>query len=74
MGTQKATSVNKLFSIISKILKYKKPVIYQPQKKGELLKSYLCIEKIKKELGWYPKFSLQEGIEKTINYFKYGKI
>lgn len=74
VGTQKATSVNKLFSIISKILKYKKPVIYQPQRKGELLKSYLCIEKIKKELGWYPKFSLQEGIEKTINYFKYGKI
>jgi len=74
VGTQKATSVNKLFNVISKILGYKKPAVYQPQRKGELFKSYLCIDKIKKELDWYPRFSLQEGIERTINYFKYGKI
>jgi len=74
VGTQKATSVNKLFNIISKILGYKKPPIYQPPRKGELIKSYLCIDKIRRELGWYPKISLQEGIKKTIEYFKNGKI
>jgi len=74
VGTQKATSVNELFKIISKILKYDKSPVYQPPRKGELFKSYLCIDKIKKELGWQPKISLQKGIEETIRYFKYGKI
>jgi len=74
VGTQKATSINELFYMLSKILNYNKLPVYQPPRKGELFKSYLCINKIKKELDWYPQVSLQEGIKKTIRYFKYGKV
>ena len=28
------------------------------------------IDKAKKELSWYPKTSLEEGLDKTINWFK----
>lgn len=28
------------------------------------------IDKAKKELGWYPTVDIQEGLEKTINYFR----
>jgi UDP-glucose 4-epimerase len=70
VGTQKATSVNELFKILSKLTGYKKQPIYQPARKGELFKSYLSIYKIKKQLSWKPKVSLEEGLKKTLDYFK----
>ncbi len=70
VGTQKATSVNELFRILCKIIKYDKKPKYQPARKGELFKSYLDISKIKKELKWSPKVSLNDGLKKVVEYFK----
>ncbi|MFN3550921.1 MAG: NAD-dependent epimerase/dehydratase family protein [Endomicrobiia bacterium] len=70
VATQKAVSVNELFKILSKIIKYNKKPFYQPARKGELFKSYLDISKIKKELNWSPKVSLNDGLKKVVEYFK----
>lgn len=74
IGTQKATSVNTLFRILSKLTDYNEKPIYNPPRKGELFKSYLDISKAKKELSWQPKVKLQDGLRKVVEYFaKNGK-
>lgn len=40
-----------------------------PYRKGENMKLYADIGKAKEILGWRPVVSLQEGIEKTVNYY-----
>lgn len=37
---------------------------------NEIKKQYVSIAKAKKELGWYPEVSLEEGLTKTINWYK----
>ncbi len=39
-------------------------------REGEILKQYVTIAKAKKELGWEPKVSLNEGLEKTYSWYK----
>ncbi len=74
VGTGKATSINKLFGVLKKLTNYNNSPIYKPVRKGELIKSYLDISKIKKELNWQPKTKLEEGIKKVIDYLNNGKI
>jgi len=57
-----------------------KPDIVTGVRKKEIATQYLSIKKAKKILGWYPKFSLERGLEKTIewhnnmlNKYKHGK-
>jgi len=46
-----------------------KPVILN-NTKGEILRQYLSNEKSRRALGWKPKYSLEEGLKKTINWYK----
>lgn len=74
VGTQKATSVNTLFKLLSKLTRYTRKPIYKPARKGELFKSYLDISKAKNELCWQPKVRLEDGLNRVVQYFvKYGK-
>lgn len=70
VGTQKAVSINVLFNMLSKLTGYNRAPIYKPPRKGELFKSYLEISKIKKDVNWKPKVSLENGLEKVVRYFK----
>jgi len=40
-----------------------------PYRKGETMHFYCDNTKAKELLGWNPKFSLDEGLEKTINWY-----
>ena len=40
------------------------------EKKEENPKLYPSIRKIKNRLGWKPKISLNEGLTKTVNFFR----
>lgn len=37
---------------------------------NEVKKQYASVAKIKRELGWFPKTSLDKGLEKTFNWYK----
>ena len=41
-----------------------------PYRNGENMESFADISNAKKILNWSPELPLEEGIEKTINYFK----
>ena len=38
--------------------------------KNEIRHQYLSAEKAKRELGWKPMFTLNEGLAKTIDWYK----
>lgn len=42
-------------------------------RKDENLKIYPNINLVKKVFNWYPKITLQKGLIRTINFYKYGK-
>ncbi|MDR1244341.1 MAG: NAD-dependent epimerase/dehydratase family protein [Endomicrobium sp.] len=70
IGTSKATSVNKLVEVMSRVSGYKKKAIHKPKRGGELFKSFLNINRARKVLEWSPKINLDRGIKITLEYFK----
>jgi UDP-glucose 4-epimerase len=46
-----------------------KPV-YKSSRQGDVRHSYASIEKAKKMLGYKPRFSLEEGIKKLVEWFQ----
>ena len=70
VGTSVETDVNKLSEYIASAFGYRGEYTYEEAKSGEQRRSCLDFSKIKKNLGWEPKTSLKEGIEKTAQWFR----
>lgn len=70
VATQTSTSINDLFEKISKSISLKAQKQYAPPKYLEVKNSSLSFEKIKKETGWSPETSTDDGLKTTINFFK----
>jgi UDP-glucose 4-epimerase len=70
IGTGKETSVNELIGIFSKVLGHEIKPEYLPPRKGEVYRISLDGEKAKRELGFVPKYSLEEGLKKTIEWYR----
>jgi UDP-glucose 4-epimerase len=63
-------SVNKVFSILKFLLSYSQEPIYQTAIKGEVRDIVLDTTLAKKELGWKPRYSLEQGLKETLGWFK----
>jgi len=72
IGTGKETDIDTVFEKIKKLIGVKCKEIHAPAQLGEQKRSCLNYTKAKKELGWQPKYSLENGLKETINYFKNG--
>jgi UDP-glucose 4-epimerase len=70
VGTGIETSVNELYKLISQKLKKDIQPKFVSAKPGDLKRSCLDSSKIKKELGWQPKYPLEKGLNETIKWFK----
>ena len=74
IGSNKEISVREIFNQISSILGVKALVEEEDlrirPKKSEVNRLVCNNEKIYKSTGWQPRTSLQEGLNKTINWFK----
>jgi UDP-glucose 4-epimerase len=70
IGWGRPASINEIFYTLAKVTGYTQPVKYGPAKLGETRHIYLNATKAGKELGWFPTLSLEEGLEKTVDYFK----
>jgi len=70
IGTGVGVSVNELFSHLKEIMRFPGKAIYAPPRTGELFRSVLNAKKIKKELGWKPKFGIKKGLELTLKWYK----
>jgi nucleoside-diphosphate-sugar epimerase len=57
VGSGKSYTINDIAK------KFKSDIIYLPKRKGEIIKSSANIEKIKKDLNWYPKVDVIDWID-----------
>ncbi|BAQ13890.1 putative UDP-glucose epimerase [Clostridium botulinum] len=70
IGTGVYTSVKELAENMIDIVDLKCNIEYTPARKGDITNSYFNISKAKDKLNWIPKFSLKDGLKKTIEYYK----
>lgn len=71
IGTGRETDVNTLFKKMAKLTAYELPARYTPFIPGEMMRSALDARKAKQLLGWVPKYKIDEGLEKTIKWFRF---
>ena len=70
IGTNVETSISRLHSIMSKLTNYEKLEVHTQDKPGEQLRSCLSYDRANYKLEWKPSVTLNDGLEKTIEYFK----
>ena len=70
LGWGRPTSINEISSVLVHVTGYTLQVEHGPAKVGETRHIYLDASKIKKDLGWEPTITLEEGLEKTVAYFR----
>ena len=73
IGTGIETNINDIFSIIKKGSNFVGQEIHGPNPRGEQQRSCLDNSKAKVDLGWEPKYNLEDGIKETVNWFKKNK-
>ncbi len=70
LGYGNPRSVNELISCISKSLGKEANIRYEEKQKGDVPRTLADITKAKSLLGYKPTISLEEGVEKMVQWFK----
>lgn len=70
VGTGTETDVNMLFSTLRSLIGAEVKETYGPAKPGEQLRSVLDSSSLKNESGWKPAVPLEEGLRRTVEYFR----
>lgn len=66
----KQVSILELISLLNKILNKKLPPIFEKERPGDVKHSLADITLAKKLLGWKPKTGLEEGLKKTVEWYR----
>jgi UDP-glucose 4-epimerase len=70
IGTGVETEINELYRLLAEAAGAKDPVQHAPGKPGEQRRSCVDNSLARRVLGWAPKVSLREGLQKTIEFFR----
>jgi UDP-glucose 4-epimerase len=70
IGTAQETDVNRLYRLLSEVTGVDAPARHGDAKTGEQRRSCLAIERAERSLGWRPSVSLDEGLRRTVAYFR----
>jgi UDP-glucose 4-epimerase len=70
IGTGIETSVNTVFRILRDLAGSRQEEIHGPSMPGEQRRSCLENRMASCELGWYPETSLEEGLARTLDFFR----
>lgn len=70
LGTGKGTPINQLFEEMKRLTAYPRHPVHGPPKPGDVFRICLDANKAKKELEWNPTVGFQEGLERTLGYFR----
>ncbi|MBP1692103.1 MAG: NAD-dependent epimerase/dehydratase [Bacteroidetes bacterium] len=70
IGTGRETDVNQIFHGIREAVGSACPERHGGAKKGEQRRSVLSSSRIQKALGWKPAVTLEEGLRRTVEYFR----
>ena len=70
VGTGFGTSTNRIFEELANRTEHSEAAVHAPARLGDIKKIALDSSKAKRELGWEPKISLEEGLKRTVEWFK----
>ena len=68
-GGRNPVSLNTIIEKLEKLIGKKAFIDEKPFHIADLMETWADIEKAKKLLGWEPKFSLDEGLEKSVSWY-----
>lgn len=67
-------SINELANMIMKLMGKNLKPVHDAPREGDVKHSLGDISRAKKDLGYEPRYSLEEGLKEIIRWFGYGKI
>jgi UDP-glucose 4-epimerase len=70
VGTGRQTTINEIFGLIQKELGVEIEPRYDEKAFSGQAVSCLSFEKIQRDLGWRPLYDIEEGIKRTVEWFK----
>ena len=70
VSTGIATTMNDLFRKLALLTDYRLEPNRGPQRKGDVYQIALDNERARRQLGWQPRVSLEEGLSLTVDYFR----
>lgn len=70
IGTGRETDINRIFGVLEEKIGSKQKELHGPAKLGEQQRSVLECSKAKRVLKWGPKYNLEEGIAKTVEFYQ----
>lgn len=70
IGSGEGVSVTRLFDTLQSHLDYPHEAEHRPRRHGEVHKIFLDSSAAREHLGWTPATSLEEGLRKTVEYYR----
>ena len=70
LGNTRESTVLELAEMVIMLSKSKSKITHKSLPKDDPLRRNPVIERAKELLGWEPKVKLEEGLKKTIDYFR----
>jgi len=74
IATFKENTVNKIAELVKKLVERdterKVEILFEKERKGEVIRSYSDISKAGKLINYHPKYALETGMEKTWEWFR----
>jgi len=70
IGFGEPTTVNTIYHQLVNLSGIDIPTEYRPKRMGDVRLFYLDSSKAKRELGWRPKITLDEGLESTFSWYQ----
>lgn len=70
VGTGVPTSIHAVHQLLARLAGYSQEPTFVSQPLGEVRATYLDSAKARAQLGWMPQMSLEEGLSRTVDWFK----
>jgi UDP-glucose 4-epimerase len=72
IGSGVSTSVNDIYARLARIVGYGQPARHGPAMPGEVFNIYVDASKAARDLGWRATVDLDEGLRRTVAFFRNG--
>ena len=70
VGSEKGIKIIDVVNALSDILGYEIQIEDKGERKGDVMANYASSDKLKQATGWEAEVGLEEGLRKTVEYFK----
>lgn len=70
IGSNDSLTINEFVALLGRIMNKKPKIEFLPMRKGETQNFDISIKKIEDLVGWKPKITIENGLLRTINWYK----